>query len=176
MTKIPSDGNDAILARTATKTIKRRNIINRGLRYYHYRNRIAYSQARPTQITLPRETTRLDCSGLVACCMDFAEVMPKVDWRYTNTWIQDDLGTRVTLANARPGDVVFYGPRLGNPTHEALYLGTLADLKTLKVTIAPEVEKAMKGGGRMVLSNGHHPMGLYPIDYRSDRVEIRRFV
>lgn len=145
------DGDDSVVA--APKLTVRERVVIRAKRYHHFRERIRYSQARPTQLRLPRETTRLDCSGLVAACMDFAGVLPKVDWRYTNTWTQIKLGKPVTLASARPGDVVFYGPSAGNPTHEALYIGD----------------------GK-VISNGHYPMGIYPVDYRGDRIAIRDLI
>lgn len=157
------------------KLTAREKVLIRGFRYYHFRGKIAYSQARPTQLRLPRETTRLDCSGLVAACMDFARVLPKVDWRWTNTWVQIKLGRAVTLAKARPGDVVFYGNRPGNPTHEALFLGNLTELRKL-VKVPDEVAQHMTGGHDYVLSNGHYPMGIYPVDYRGDRIQIRDLI
>lgn len=167
------DGDDrVVVVHASSKQRIRHQIVGRGLRYYRFRKDIAYSQARPTQIRLPRETTRLDCSGLVACCMDFAGVLPRVDWRYTNTWIQIRFGRAVELAYAKPGDVVFYGPSSGNPTHEALYLGTRKQLVALEV----EPPAAMDDNGRWVLSHGHYPMGIYPVDYRSDRIQIRTFL
>ena len=157
------------------KLSAREKVLIRGFRYFHFRGKIAYSQARPTQLRLPRETTRLDCSGLVAACMDFARVLPKVDWRWTNTWVQIKLGRKVTLPAARPGDVVFYGPRAGNPTHEAMFLGTLKELKRL-VTVPDEIARKMSSPGDYVLSNGHHPMDVYRLDYRDDRLEIRDLI
>lgn len=136
-----------------TETEIRKAIVFWGMRYYKFRKRILYSQQRPTQMRWPRLTTRLDCSGLVACCMKKAKVRPNVDWRYTNTWIQINFGHEVSYESARPGDVVFYGTSRSNPTHEALYLGN-----------------------GQVLSMGHYPMGIYSIDYRSDRVMIRSFL
>lgn len=149
--RAPADGDNTIVP--VAPTGARARVVNRGLRYHHYRAQIAYSQARPTQLRIPRETTRLDCSGLVAACMDYAGVLTSVDWRFTNTWSQIKLGRPVTLEHARAGDVVFYGTSPTNPTHEALYLGD----------------------GR-VLSNGHYPMGVYPVDYRPDRVAIRDLI
>ena len=166
------DGDDRL---AIPKLTKREKVLIRGFRYYHYRGKIAYSQSRPTQLRLPRETTRLDCSGLVAACMDFAQVLPKVDWRWTNTWVQIALGRAVTLPRARPGDVVFYGPRAGNPTHEAMFLGTLKQLKAL-VTVPAEVASQFHGTGPHVLTNGHYPMQIQPVDYRSDRIQIRDLI
>ena len=167
-----ADGDDRIVRAPALTT--RDRVVLRGFRYYHFRSQIAYSQARPTQLRLPRETTRLDCSGLVAACMDFAGVMPKVDWRWTNTWTQIRLGKQVGLDAARPGDVVFYG-RPGDPTHEALFLGTLRQLRAT-VTVPAEVASQFGTAGPYVLSNGHHPMGIYFVDYRSDRIQIRDLI
>lgn len=131
----------------------RARVVKIAMRYYRFRSRIAYSQARPTDLRWPRFVRRLDCSGLVAACMNHAKVMPAVDWRWTNTLVQIKLGRPVSLQKAKPGDVVFYGTSVQNPTHEALYLGN----------------------GK-VLSNGHYPMGIYPVDYRDDRVAIRSFI
>lgn len=167
------DGDDSIVR--APKLTARDKVLIRGQRYYHFRRDIAYSQARPTQLRLPRETTRLDCSGLVAACMDFAGVLPKVDWRYTNTWVQIRFGRATTLAKAKPGDVVFYGPSRTNPTHEALFLGTLAQLRKL-VDVPAEVARRMQGKGACVLSHGHYPMDVYPVDYRGDRIQIRDLI
>jgi len=166
------DGDDRVVRSVLGK---REKALVRGTRYYHFRVDIRYSQARPTQLRLPRETTRLDCSGLVAACMDFAGVLPKVDWRYTNTWIQQRFGRAVSLAAARPGDVVFYGPAEGNPTHEALYLGSLTQLRKL-ITVPQEVVRAFRSAGPHVLSHGHYPMGIFPVDYRDDRIQIRDLI
>lgn len=171
MPPVMPDGDDRKVVIAPTSKMKiRHQIVGRGLRYHHFRKDIAYSQARPSQIRLPRETTRMDCSGLVAACMDFAGVMPKVDWRYTNTWLQIRFGRAVELRFAKPGDVVFYG-RPGDPTHEALFLGTRTQLDEIGV----EPPHQMKGG-RWVLTNGHYPMSIEPVDYRSDRIAVRTFL
>lgn len=173
MPALMPDGDDRIVA--APKLTARQKALIRATRYYHFRGRIQYSQARPTQLRLPRETTRLDCSGLVAACMDFAGVMPKIDWRFTNTWVQIKLGQPVPVAQAKPGDVVFYGPSATNPTHEALLLGTLRELARL-ITVPDDVEHQMAGSHRYVLSHGHYPMGIFPVDYRSDRTVARDLI
>jgi cell wall-associated NlpC family hydrolase len=166
------DGDDRL---ASPKLSQRQKALIRGTRYYHFRTKIRYSQARPTQIRLPRETTRLDCSGLVACCMDFAGVLPRIDWRYTNTWVQIKLGRAVPTSKARPGDVVFYGPSKGNPTHEAMYLGTLKQLRSL-IKVPDEVAKQMPGQGVYVLTHGSYPMDIRPMDYRGDRIQIRDLI
>ncbi len=164
------DGDDRAVSARLTP---QQEALIRGFRYYHFRSAIVYSQTRPTQLRLPRETTRLDCSGLVAAIMDFAGVFPDVDWRYTNTDTQIRLGRPVTVS--KPGDVVFYG-KGSDPSHEALMLGTRSQLAKL-VTIPPEVREQMTvGATRYVLSMGHYPMGIFPVDYRPDRIAIRRFL
>jgi hypothetical protein len=171
---MPVDGDDRIVY--PHKQSQRDKALIRGTRYYHFRQQILYSQARPTQLRLPRETTRLDCSGLVAACMDFAGVLPRVDWRYTNTWVQIRLGKMVTLPRARPGDVVFYGPSKTNPTHEAMLLGTLKQLRAL-IKVPDEIVRKMSVvGAPYVLSHGHYPMNVFPLDYRDDRIQIRDLI
>jgi hypothetical protein len=169
MPTITQDGNDQLVSRTSLTP--RQKALIRGLRYYHFRGAIQYSQSRPTQLRLPRETTRLDCSGLVAACMDFAGVPEPSGWRYTNTDTQISMGKPVTAQTAKPGDVAFYG-RGDNPSHEALYLGTLPQLLSL-VAVPDEVARAMKGKGPCVLSHGHFPMMIAELDYRDDRIAMR---
>ena len=146
--------DEAAHARAAVDKL-RADVVSIGLALHNRRARIAYSQSRPTQLRPVLLTTRLDCSGLVARCMWGAGLkLPGVNWAYTNTWSQIKLGRPVTrLADVLPGDVVFYGTSPSNPTHEALAVG----------------------GGR-VLTNGHYPMSIETIDYRRDRVGIRRFI
>lgn len=156
-----SDGNDGAVRIPATRHVrrsetvaeKRARIVKFARKYHANRWHIRYSQSRPSQLRWPRLMTASDCSGLVAAIMHHCKVRPQTDWRWTNTWIQIQFGHEVTLSSARPGDVVFYGTSRTNPTHEALYLGD----------------------GK-VLSNGSYPMGIYPVDYRRDRVMIRSFL
>lgn len=166
------DGDDRIVL--PAKLTAREKALIRGFRYYHFRQRINYSQSRPTQLRLPRETTRLDCSGLVAACMDFTGAMPKVDWRWTNTDVQIHFGRKVTLGAARPGDVVFYGQGT-DPSHEALLLGSLAELKRM-VAVPDEIASEMRGKGDYVLSMGHFPITVTDLDYRGDRIALRSFL
>lgn len=122
----------------------------------HYRHRwhIRYSQARPTQLRWPKFVTRQDCSGLVSNIMWRLNVMPDVNWYYQNTWSLIKLGQPVnTKALAKPMDIVFYGPTANNPIHVAIYTGN-----------------------GQVLSNGSYPMRRLPIDYRRDRIAIRRYI
>lgn len=117
---------------------------------YNRRMSIFYSQARPSQLRPAEWITRADCSGSVAGGCAWAKILPAVDWRYTNTWGQVKFGRPVDgVANARPGDVFFYG----SPSHEALYLGD-----------------------GLVWSFGSYPAKILRHNYRHDRHSIRRFV
>jgi len=120
---------------------------------YNRRWAVPYSQTRPSQLVSADRITRGDCSGSIAGGCAWAKILPKVDWRYTNTWVQIALGTAVAGVNeAIPGDVFLYG-RGSSPTHEALYLGN-----------------------GIVWSFGSYPMKILPHNYRHDRIAIRRFV
>jgi len=122
--------------------------------FHKHRWHIRYSQARPTQLRWPKFVTRQDCSGLVSAIMWRLGVFPAVNWAYQNTWSLIELGQPVrSRTMARPMDVVFYGPSPNNPTHVAIYTGN-----------------------GQVLSNGSYPMRRLPIDYRSDRIAIRRYI
>lgn len=140
----------------------RQRMLNAAWAVYERRADVSYSQTRPSQLlsrvlplrTAARAISRADCSGLVALACHRARIRPGIDWRYTNTWTQLATFPReVSREHAEPGDLVFYGPARGNPTHVAILLRD----------------------GR-VLSNGHHPMGVYAIDYRLDRIHIRSLV
>jgi hypothetical protein len=117
---------------------------------YNRRMQVAYSQARPSQLGDARWITRADCSGSVAGGCHWAKILPRVDWRYTNTWVQIHLGSHVNgVAAAKVGDVFLYG----SPSHEALYVGD-----------------------GLVWSFGSYPIKILRWNYRSDLREIRRFV
>jgi len=120
---------------------------------YNRRYQISYSQARPSELGRASSIDRADCSGSIAGACDWANVLPQVDWRWTNTDTQILMGTNVAMMHqAKRGDVVFYGSG-GNPSHEAFYLG-----------------------GSRVWSFGSYPIKLLDVAYRGDRIAIRRFV
>jgi hypothetical protein len=124
---------------------------------YNRRWDARYSQYRPSQLRKASSITRADCSGSIAGGCDWAGILPKTDWRWTNTDSQILMGERVaTLAAALPGDVVLYG-RGTDPNHEALYLGE-----------------------ERVWSFGSYPIKILPVDYNrgrlGSRIAIRRFV
>lgn len=129
---------------------------------FERRFQIPYSQNRPSQLLnheLPVKVAaklirQADCSGLAGLGLDWGNVRPggkKVDYRYVNTWILLALFPHeTTVAHAVHGDLVFYGPHAGDPHHVAIY----------------------KGGGKVV-TNGHYPMSVEEVDYRSDRIAFR---
>ncbi len=140
--------------RKATELSPRDKRINRQVAWhqalYNRRFQVPYSQARPSQLYRPELITRADCSGSVAGGCAWAEILPAVDWRWTNTWIQVRFGAKIaSIASARVGDVFFYG----SPSHEALYLG-----------------------GGLVWSFGSYPMRIVRWDYRADFHSIRRYL
>ena len=117
---------------------------------YNRRMAVPYSQYRPSQLREAKLVTRADCSGSVAGGCDWARILPHVDWRWTNTWVQINFGQKIAgITGARRGDVIFYG----SPSHEALYLGD-----------------------GLVWSFGSYPIKILRHDYRHDRHSIRRYL
>lgn len=118
--------------------------------FYNRRWAIRYSQLRPSQLYSATNITRADCSGAGAGSAHWADILPQVDWRYTNTWVQIQFGSRVQSINqALPGDFVFYG----SPSHVAIYLGNGS-----------------------VWSFGSYPAKILPWNYRYDFNQVRRLV
>lgn len=137
----------------------RQKMLNGCYAVYERRQKVQYSQTRPSQLLkhgLPvrvaaKLISRSDCSGLAALGCDWAGIKPHVDWRYTNTWVQLGIFQReIAISQALKGDLVFYGPKKGDPHHVAIYLGD----------------------GK-VLTNGHYPMSIEVVDYRPDRIHVR---
>lgn len=111
-----------------------------------------YNQGRPTAKSLAEfERGSTDCSGLAAICVDAA--IPGFATGYGNTWTLIAKGHHVDYGSKLPGDLVFYGPRAGDPTHVTIYVGD-----------------------GFVVSHGHANGPFYEkIDYRDDRIDIRRY-
>ena len=145
----------AILALTPDQRV-RQAILSAGFYWYANRADIAYSQQRPFILCKPPVVpAREDCSSFVTNC-HYAGGAPDPNGRgfdaegYTGTLMSR--GSRVTLDQMLPGDLVFYGfttspsPAFwyGAPTHVALFTG-------------------YQGAMPMVLSNGAHPMGYLPL-------------
>lgn len=151
-----------------TDAQKREKGVSAGFFWYSHRESIAYSQARPFQLGKPPWVpSRWDCSAF-ATNTHYAGGFPDPNGRdfdhlgYTGTLI--DHGVRVgSVSQLKPLDLIFYGfsparPGFpaGSPTHVAVYVG-------------------VKNGTHMVISNGHHPMGYYPYNYRSDINHYRHY-
>lgn len=127
--------------------------------FYSTRAGRPYSQARASQVGVPAEkVTRADCSGMVAGACSWVDLLPRVDWRWTNTDSQIAFGLKVfKTGDIKIHDVVFYGDRrTTDPSHEAIV-----------VAVKPEI---------IVQSFGSYPCSLRPLDYRADRIEVRRFL
>jgi peptidoglycan hydrolase-like protein with peptidoglycan-binding domain len=144
----------ALLAGTPELRI-RKGIVAAAYFYYAHRNQIPYVQARPGPLSRPPyvPTNGIDCSWFYTmCCFDGGAPNPNGrPWDgqgYTGTLMSR--GRKCTLAELKMGDAIFYGfttnPSAafpyGSPTHVALYLGD-----------------------GTVISNGHSPMGHYPVNY-----------
>lgn len=146
----------ALLAGTPEERI-RKSMLACGYFLYTHRDQIPYVQSRPFPLKRPPfvPTAGIDCSAFYTLC-SFAGGAPDPNGRgydgqgYTGTLMSR--GRRCSQAELKPGDAVFYGfttnpsPAFpyGSPTHVAMYVG-----------------------GGMVLSNGSHPMGHYPVNYRT---------
>lgn len=119
--------------------------------YYAHRASIAYSQARPVStiyyhIKPPALPRAMDCSGFFMTCYWVNDLLAKLapgadEHGAGNTWSLWRGGHSVELSALKPGDAVFYDGSHGTLQHISLYVGN----------------------GR-VLSNGHYPMGLYPVN------------
>lgn len=137
----------------------RAGIVNAAWYYYTHRWEIAYSQHRPFPLVkVPRVPNATDCSGFATLChfnggAKNPNGRPYDGQGYTGTLMSR--GVRVpSIGQLKPGDLIFYGfttnpsPafRYGDPTHVAVYIG-------------------LHNGVFAVISNGAHPMGLYPYNY-----------
>lgn len=127
------------------------------MEFYNTRYSKRYSQHRPSQMGRAQDISYADCSGMVAASCNWARILPRVDWRWTNTDVQISFGEPVNdLSKVLPGDTVLYGHG-SDPNHEAAAVG-----------------------GRRVLSFGSYPAKLLDIDYNrgslGGRIAIRRFV
>lgn len=140
-------------------TDQQRDVLSFLMAFYNDRFRKRYSQQRPTQLRPVKDITEADCSGSVATAMWTAGVLPKVDWRWTNTDTQIHLGLEVPTVNrVNIADVVFYGHG-SDPNHETCVVATK--------------------GGVKVFSFGSYPAKILEMDYNrgslGGRIEIRRF-
>ena len=136
----------------------RQRVVNEAMWAYNVRDQIHYAQIRPMRSLhlghrLPQTQ---DCSEAVTV-WGFRANVPDFNRRlydglgYTGTLAQH--GVQVSLSQARPGDLVLYGGSW--PFHHvALYVGF----------------------GRVVSHGSEGGPYLVPIDYRSDRAQIRSYL
>jgi cell wall-associated NlpC family hydrolase len=107
----------------------------------------------------PRFPNYADCSSYTTWCywLYFGNGTDFINGQYWDagyTGTQIAHGRFVSRAAAKPGDMVFYGDSFWNIHHVALYVGN-----------------------GMVVSHGSEAGPLYlPIDYRSDRQQIRSYI
>lgn len=116
-------------------TYKRDSIIDAWHYWYTIRDKISYAQIRPIVLLKPPAySPRMDCSWYVTVGY-YAGGAPDPNGRgydgqgYTGTLLGH--GTRISLSNIKPADLVFYGftrnpsPAFpyGSPTHVAGYAG-----------------------------------------------------
>lgn len=131
--------------------------------YYARRQNIAYSQNRPVSLVKPPAyPRRLDCSGL-AMLVYYVNGMIGVLGHegakgYGNTWTLAQHGIRVARTKARPADLVFYD-HIGDAGQ---VIDTLSHVAVLT------------DNGKHVVSNGHHPMGYYSINYAPSYLRINQ--
>lgn len=96
-----------------------------------------------------------DCSSAVSwiywtCFGEGPDFINGEDWNDGYTGTLDQHGTKISLSQAQPGDLVFYG----NPIdHVAIYIGS----------------------GR-VISHGSDPVCNCDVNYRNDLAEVRRYI
>jgi hypothetical protein len=125
-------------------------------RYSHYYTQDSRRwQGIANKVRPPRYPTYSDCSSFVTWCYwlsrgGSSDIMNGQAWRAGYTGTLTNHGTRVSLSNMKPGDLVFYGFPVN---HVAIYVG----------------------GGR-VISHGHDPVGLYSVYYRRDVNHARSYV
>jgi cell wall-associated NlpC family hydrolase len=135
----------------------RQRLVDAAYLIYNNRASITYSQnavlrweglhngIRPPQF--PRHS---DCSSAVS--WDYwlvfgsgPDFLNGQNWKAGYTGTQINHGKKISVGQARPGDLVFYGSTPWNITHVAIYVGN----------------------GR-VISHGSDPVGIYPVGYRLD--------
>lgn len=163
------DGNDSIHAATH-KPPSGARIVQAAREIYRYHERTGRMHYTQSSLRMsivrhkwrPPFTTVLfeDCSSFVTACYWLAGLPDPNDLGYNGQGYTGTLaqhGKPVTLAKARQGDLVFYGP--GAPWH---HVAIISDAT---------------GPARHVYSHGHEggPF-LVDLDYRSDRGEIRTYL
>lgn len=137
--------------------VKRAKIYAYALWGYNNRGLIHYAQQRPMDLLndLYHLPVSNDCSEFATKAYKYAGATDPNGVNYNGSGYTGTLashGRRVTLGQAQVGDLVLYGPA---PTYEhvAIYIGN----------------------GRVISHGSEGGPYLLPIDYRSDRGEIRSY-
>jgi hypothetical protein len=136
--------------------------------WYTKRASISYSQFRPMALGKPPwSPSRWDCSGFATAC-HYAGGAPDPNGRFYDhlgyTGPLQDHGQRVgSVAQLKPGDLIFYGHSVakpgfnaGDPTHVAVYAGFIS-------------------GRHMVYTLGSYPMKFVEYNYRHDVNHFRHY-
>lgn len=144
-------------ADTAEQRLRARKVAN-CMFLYNMRYQLPYRQWRPWDRRRP--PAALDCSGAKGWSDEQAGA-PKCGnpWGYGNTWSQlkyyaAQHGIRKGLTTAQPGDAIYFGTSVSNPTHVADYLGRNAQ------------------GQDTVFTNGSYPCKVKEAHYRGDQVAV----
>ena len=134
----------------------REKIVNEARWGYNHRSGIHYRQTRPIRRYGHALPQTLDCSGFATECYRKAGVEDPNRLGYNGQGFTGTLaahGRSVSLAGAKPGDLVFYGG--GYPYHHvAVYVGY----------------------GRVISHGSEGGPYLVPVDYRSDRRLIKSYL
>lgn len=116
----------------SAEDVKRNAIVATAMVGYANRYSIHYTQSPlrmqgvRNHLLPPRFPNYEDCSSFSTWCYWVAGVLDPNGLNYNGEGYTGTLvnhGRRVTLAQAKPGDLVFYGWRDGIPTHVAVYIG-----------------------------------------------------
>lgn len=143
-------------------TSKRQAVVNAAVFGYHNRGSIHYTMSSlrmygvRNHIKPPHIPRYEDCSSFATWCYYVAGASDPngfgyAGWGYTGTLISH--GTRISITQARPGDLIFYG-RYWIPSHVAIYIGN----------------------GRVISHGSEVGPLLLPWNYRGDIHSIRSYL
>lgn len=141
---------------------RRRAVVAAMLLLYHHRAAVHYTQGFQRMIGItanlrpPRFPVYADCSAAATWAYFVAGAPDPNGAGYNGTGYTGTLarhGRKVTLDVAKPGDLVFYGPRWPWQ-HVAVYVG----------------------GGKVISHGSEGGPYLLPVNYRGDRGEIRAYL
>lgn len=150
------------LPRKPTSADRRRAVVAAMLLLYHHRDQVHYTQGPrrmwgvTQKIRPPKYPTDLDCSASVTWAYFAAGAPDPNDLGYSGVGYTGTLskhGRKVSLTVAKPGALVFYGKRWPWQ-HVAVYIGA----------------------GKVISHGSEGGPYLLPVNYRSDRGEVREYL